>query len=79
VQRHIEAGSLSGAVTLVTRRGRIVHFEAHGVMDNRSKRPMPKDGIFRLASMSKPITAVAVMISGRGRLRSSPRITPATW
>ncbi len=62
VQRHIDAGSVTGAVTLVTRNGRIAHFEAHGVMDAESKQPMPKDGLFRLASMSKPITAVAVMM-----------------
>lgn len=62
VQRHIDAGSVSGAVTLVARRGTIVHFEAHGLMDLESKKPMPKDGIFRLASMSKPITAIAVMM-----------------
>ncbi len=62
VQRHLDAGSVSGAVTLVTRNGKIGHFEAHGLMDTESRKPMPKDGIFRLASMSKPITAVAVMM-----------------
>ena len=62
VQRHIDAGSLSGAVTLVARHGRIAHLEAHGLMDIESKKAMPKDGVFRLASMSKPITAVAVMM-----------------
>jgi len=62
VQRHIDAGSLSGAVTLVARRGKIAHLEAHGLMDIESKKAMPKDGVFRLASMSKPITAVAVMM-----------------
>jgi CubicO group peptidase (beta-lactamase class C family) len=62
VQRHIDAGEISGAVTLVARRGRIVHFEAHGLMDVESKRPMEKDAIFRIASMSKPITGVAVMM-----------------
>ncbi len=62
VQRHIDAGSLSGAVTLVARHGKIAHLEAHGLMDLESKRPMPKDGVFRLASMSKPVTAVAVMM-----------------
>jgi CubicO group peptidase (beta-lactamase class C family) len=70
VQRHLDAGSLSGAVTLVARRGRIAHFEAHGLMDVESKKPMPKDGIFRLASMSKPITAVAVlMLVEEGKVR----------
>jgi CubicO group peptidase (beta-lactamase class C family) len=62
VQRHIDAGSLSGAVTLVARHGKIAHLEAHGLLDVESKKPMPKDGVFRLASMSKPITAVAVMM-----------------
>ena len=62
VQRHIDAKAVTGAVTLVTRNGRLVHFESHGTMDPESKTPMPKDGIFRLASMSKPITAVAVMM-----------------
>ena len=62
VQRHIEAGSISGAVTLVARNGKIAHFEAHGLMDIESKRAMQKDAVFRLASMSKPVTAVAVMM-----------------
>lgn len=70
VERHIEAGSLAGAVTIVARRGRIAHFEAHGLLDVETKRPMPRDGIFRLASMSKPITAVAVMmLVEEGRIR----------
>ena len=62
VQRHVDAGDVSGAVTLVARRGKIAQFEAYGLLDLESKKPMPKDGIFRLASMSKPITAAAVMM-----------------
>src|SRR6266852_4895600 len=62
VQRHMDAGDISGAVTLVARRGRIAHFEAHGYMDLESKKPMARDAIFRLASMSKPVTGVAVMM-----------------
>ena len=70
IQRHIDAGEISGAVTLVARRGRLVHFEAHGLMDIESKRPMEKDAIFRIASMSKPITGVAVMMMmEEGKLR----------
>jgi len=53
---------VSGAVTLVARKGRLAHLEAHGLMDLESNKPMPKDGIFRLASMSKPITGAAVMM-----------------
>ena len=62
VQRHIDAGSVPGVVTLVARRGKVVHFESHGFNDVEAKKPMPKDAIFRLASMSKPIGAVAVMM-----------------
>ena len=53
---------VAGAVTLVARKGRIAHFEARGMMDLEAKKPMPKDGLFRLASMSKPITGVAIMM-----------------
>jgi CubicO group peptidase (beta-lactamase class C family) len=62
VQRHIAAGNVAGAVTLVARRGKIAHFEAQGVMDVDTKKPMAKDNLFRLASMSKPITGVAIMM-----------------
>ena len=70
VQRHIEAKAVAGAVTLVVRQGRIAHLETHGLIDIEANRPMPKDGVFRLASMSKPITAVAVMMMlEEGKLR----------
>lgn len=70
VQRHIGAGAITGAVTLVARQSRLVHLEAHGLMDLESKRPMEKDAIFRLASMSKPVTAVAVlMLVEEGKIR----------
>src|SRR4026207_116105 len=42
VQRHIDAGNVAGAVTLVARRGRIAHFEARGMMDLESQQPMPQ-------------------------------------
>ena len=76
VQRHIDAGSVSGAVTLVARHGKIAHIEAHGLMDLESKKAMPRDGIFRLASMSKPITAVAVMMMvEEGKVRLSDPVS----
>ena len=62
VDRHIAAGNVAGAVTLVARRGKIAHFDAQGVMDVDTKKPMAKDNLFRLASMSKPITGVAIMM-----------------
>ena len=70
VMRYVDAHEISGAVTLVARRGRIVHFEAHGLMDIDTKKPMTKDALFRLASNSKPVTAAAVMILfEEGKLR----------
>ncbi len=62
IQRHIDSQDVTGAVTLVARRGRVVHLEAQGVMDLDSKKPMPKDAIFRIASMSKPVAGVAIMM-----------------
>src|SRR5258705_12122209 len=50
LQRRIDAGDISGAVTLVARNGRVGHFETHGLMDIETKKPMPKDSIFRLAT-----------------------------
>lgn len=76
IQRHVDAGEISGAVTLVARRGRLVHFEAHGLMDIESKRPMQTDAIFRIASMSKPITGVAMMmLMEEGKLRLSDPVS----
>jgi CubicO group peptidase (beta-lactamase class C family) len=70
VQRHITEGRITGAVTLVARRGQIAYFEAQGLMDREAKTPMRKDAIFRIASMSKPITGVAVMmLVEEGKLR----------
>ena len=54
-------GELAGAVTAVARRGKLVHFEAIGKQDIASDAPLAKDSIFRIHSMSKPITGVALM------------------
>jgi CubicO group peptidase (beta-lactamase class C family) len=70
MKRHIAAGEISGGVTLVARHGRIAHFEAIGVTDIESKKPMTKDAVFRIASMTKPVTGVAIMMMmEEGRLR----------
>jgi hypothetical protein len=76
VQRHIAAGSFSGAVTLVARNGRIAHHEAQGLMDLDAKKPLAKDGIFRIMSMTKPVIGVAVLMmmeEGKVRLQGRPR------
>jgi CubicO group peptidase (beta-lactamase class C family) len=62
VQRNIEAKNFAGAVTLVARNGRIAHFEAQGLMDIESKKPMQKDAIFQIMSMTKPIVGVSIMM-----------------
>ena len=70
VMRHVAAGDISGAVTIVARHGRVVHFEAHGLMDIEAKKPMTKDSLFRLASSSKPVTAAAIlMLMEDGKLK----------
>jgi CubicO group peptidase (beta-lactamase class C family) len=61
MQRHIDAGSFSGAVTLVARNGRIAHLEAQGLMDIETRKPMAPDAMFRIMSMTKPVVGVAIM------------------
>ena len=58
----VDQGRLAGVTTLVARHGKVVHFDAYGVQDVNSKAPMQRDTIFRIASMTKPVTGVAMMI-----------------
>jgi CubicO group peptidase (beta-lactamase class C family) len=70
VERTIAAGEIAGAVTLVARNGQVAYLEAQGVMDLTSKRPMQPDAMFRIASMSKPVAAVAIlMLAEEGKVR----------
>ena len=72
VERAIAAKQISGAVTVVARRGRVAHFEAQGRMDIEADHPMQKDTIFAIASMTKPVTGVAILMlveEGKVRLR----------
>lgn len=62
MNREVEKGTFPGAVTLIARNGQVVHFEAHGFQDAAKTKPMAKDTIFRMASMTKPITTVAAMM-----------------
>ncbi|HLJ12749.1 MAG TPA: serine hydrolase, partial [Planctomycetaceae bacterium] len=62
MREFIKAKQISGAVTLVARRGRIVYLEGTGKADIASGRDMANDSLFAIASMTKPITAAAVMI-----------------
>ncbi len=70
LNRDIEDGQLPGAVVAVARNGRVVYFEAYGFLDKEAGIPMPKDAIFRIYSMTKPLTTVAAMILvEQGRLQ----------
>ena len=62
MQKYMDAGKIQGAVTVVARRGKVVHFKAHGLMDVEHDRAMEKDAIFRMASSSKPVLGVAAMM-----------------
>ena len=62
LQRYIDRGEIAGAVSLVARHGKIGHFEAQGVSDIVTKAPLRTDSIFRLASMTKQVTSLAVMM-----------------
>ena len=61
-QRYVDEKKLAGVATLVARRGKIVHFEAVGQRGAEDDRPLAKDALFRIYSMTKPITAVAAMM-----------------
>lgn len=62
VDREITEGRLAGAVTLIARHGQIVHFESAGRYGLDDDRPLDTDALFRIFSMTKPITTVAAMI-----------------
>lgn len=62
MQRYIDDGLVPGTVTAIMRRGKLVHLEAHGEMDVGAGKPMTEDTVFRIASMTKPITSVALMM-----------------
>ncbi len=76
MQRNIDEGNFAGAVTLVARHGRIIHFESHGMMDLGEKKPMTNDAIFRIMSMTKPVVGVSIlMLIEEGKLRLNDRVS----
>ena len=62
VQRYVDDEKLAGAISLVARRDKVVHFETYGLMDAERRRPMQSDAIFRFYSMTKPIASVGLMM-----------------
>jgi len=69
LRQEVEAGLIPGAVLTIARGGRVAYAEAVGYCDKEANAKMPLDGIFRIASMTKPIVSVAAMIlAEEGRL-----------
>jgi len=62
LQDYVDTENLPGFLTVIARRGKIVHFETVGMRDIENEKPVEPDTIFRIYSMSKPITSVAVMM-----------------
>ena len=62
MEEHITQQKIAGGVTLLARHGKIAHLGVYGMQDVEAGKPMTPDTIFRIASMTKPITSVAVMM-----------------
>ena len=72
----VDAGEIPGYVALVARRGKVAYYEAYGVQNPNTKQPMARDSIFRIYSMTKPLTSVAAMILvEEGRIRLSDPVS----
>jgi CubicO group peptidase (beta-lactamase class C family) len=72
----IARNQITGGVTAVARRNRLVHFQAHGALDHAAKTPMRPDAIFVMMSSTKPVTGVALLQQlERGRLKLDDPIT----
>jgi CubicO group peptidase (beta-lactamase class C family) len=76
MKQQIAKGAFPGAVMLIARDGKIASFDAYGYLDGKKTKPMPKDAIFRIASMSKPIvTAAAMMMLEQGKFNLNDPIS----
>ncbi|MEO1955968.1 MAG: serine hydrolase domain-containing protein [Gammaproteobacteria bacterium] len=62
LSKYVTTGRIPGLITAVARKGKVVHFETQGFADVENLIPLKKDSLFRIYSMSKPITGVALMI-----------------
>ena len=76
MQEYVDAGEISGAVTLVGHEGKVVHLGAVGLSDIDSGRQMKRSSLFSIASMTKPIVATAVMIlQDEGKLSVDDKVS----
>ena len=72
----VQQGMIAGAVVLVARYGKVAYFEAFGTQDPDQQTPMRRDCLFRIASMTKPVTAVAaLMLMEEGRFALSDPVS----
>lgn len=62
MQKHVDAGQTAGELGMIARNGKVAYFETRGFQDREAGTPMKKDTIFRIYSMSKPITSVGLMM-----------------
>jgi CubicO group peptidase (beta-lactamase class C family) len=62
MQEYIDTNQIAGSVTLIARKGKVVHYEAQGWRDKEAQQAMPRDAIFTLMSMTKPIVSTALMM-----------------
>ena len=62
LKAEVDKGRMPGAVIAIARKGQLAYFEAIGTVDPASKAPMPRDAIFSIASMTKPMVSVAIMM-----------------
>ena len=69
IRQDVDHGRMPGAVVAIARKGRLAYYESFGFVDKAANTPMPKDAVFALASMTKPMVAVAtLMLAEQGDL-----------
>jgi CubicO group peptidase (beta-lactamase class C family) len=75
-QAKVDSGELPGVVILVARDNKIAWFDAIGYRDREAKSPMTKDALFRIASMTKPLTSLSIMLlAEEGKLKSADPVS----
>src|SRR5215813_3834890 len=78
LRAEIDRGTMPGAVTLIARNSKVVHFEAHGYLNPGKTKPMTTDAVFRVFSMTKPFVPVAaMMLIEQDRMKLADPV--ATW
>ena len=76
MQKFVDAHEISGAVTLIAHKGKVVHLSAVGLSDIDRNKPMKQNAIFSIASMTKPVVATGVMIlQDEGKLNVNDKVS----